>query len=421
MSRNLPISGRSNAIPAVPTPTGPLSRPALPDARVSAVSRSIMAAAVALLLASCSETREPEPTSPTLVPVSFGSIDGWKADDQWPALAAFRRSCGRIGKADGSRDWGIAGKVSAWQAICADLQYSQDARTFFENHFQAYEVHWGDEDTGLFTGYYEPLLHGSRQPDEHFNVPLHARPQDLVSVDLGRFSDEMKGRRIGGRVVNGKLEPYADRAAIDAGAIDDVARPLLWVDDPIAKFFLQIQGSGQVRLTDGSVVRVGYADQNGRPYRAIGRDLIDMGALTRENVSLQSIRDWLEAHPDQANDIMHRNASYVFFRELDDLAGESGPLGAGNVPLEPGRSLAVDRKFWSMGMPVWLDTTAPYPDGERPFRRLMIAQDTGGAIRGAIRGDVFWGAGDLAEYAAGHMKGRGRMLVLLPKSSAPSS
>ncbi|MEZ5825196.1 MAG: murein transglycosylase A [Geminicoccaceae bacterium] len=385
-------------------------------------ARNVLAALALLALAACSEPEKPvEPTAPTLEPVSFDALDGWDEDDISAALPAFSRSCARIEKMDSGKDWGIAGKVMHWQAVCADLAFAaSDPRSFFEDHFQPYRLHWGEEEDGLFTGYYEPLLHGSRTADARYSVPLHARPSDLVSVDLAAFSEDFKGRRIGGRIEGSRLVPYDDRAAIDSGAIDDVAPTLLWVDDAIDKFFLQIQGSGQVRLDNGEVIRVGYADQNGRPYRAIGRDLIEMGELTRENVSLQTIRAWLDAHPDEAGAIMHKNASYVFFRELDELAGESGPLGAGNVPLEPGRSLAVDRKFWPMGMPVWLETTAPFPDGEKPLKRLLIAQDTGGAIRGAIRGDVFWGAGDLAEHVAGHMKSRGRMTILLPKAAIPS-
>ncbi|MEZ5846127.1 MAG: murein transglycosylase A [Geminicoccaceae bacterium] len=391
--------------------------------RAKRLAALILAVPALVALAACGDTERTaeEPAAPVFEPVSFSEMDGWRDDDGMAeALRAFARSCERIAGMDAKRDWGLAGRVEHWQGVCADLAFAGDPRAYFETRFQAYRVLWGDEEDGLFTGYYEPLLHGSRTPDDHYSVPLHERPSDLVSVDLSAFSEDFKGRRVGGRIEGTRLVPYADRAAIDGGAIDDVAPTFLWVDDAVEKFFLQIQGSGQVRLEDGEVIRVGYADQNGRPYRAIGRDLIEMGELTRENVSLQTIRAWLETHPDRAEEIMHRNASYVFFRELDELAGESGPLGAGNVPLEPGRSLAVDRKFWPMGMPVWLDTTAPYPDGEHAFRRLMVAQDTGGAIRGAIRGDVFWGAGDLAEHVAGHMKSRGRMVVLLPKAATPS-
>ncbi|MDH3658972.1 MAG: MltA domain-containing protein, partial [Alphaproteobacteria bacterium] len=194
-----------------------------------------------------------------------------------------------------------------------------------------------------------------------------------------------------------------------------------WVDDEIDKFFLQIQGSGQVRLDDGTLLRVGYADQNGLPYRAIGRDLIEIGALTPENVSLQSIRKWLQDNPRRARKIMARNKSYIFFQENTELDPSDGPLGAQNVPLTAGRSLAVDPRHIPLGAPIWLDTTAPWPDGEQPLRRLMIAQDTGGAIKGAIRGDVFWGAGERAEAVAGHMKSKGRYIVLVPRAALRTS
>ena len=408
-----------------PTPIGCWSRPARPESRLMAGRWPVGGVLfgfllVCLLVTGCSKP-EPEDLSPRLIKTSFDELPGWRDDDPAPALRAFLRSCDKLAAAPAERDLGLAGSVGDWQAVCLHAREAKDARTFFETRMVPWRVRFGDEQKGLFTGYYEPLLYGSRELDARFDVPLRARPTDLVSVDLGAFDPEWKGRRLAGRVQDGVLRPYADRAAIDAGAIDDHSDTVLWVDDRIAKFFLQIQGSGQVRLVDGSVVRVGYAAQNGRPYRAIGRDLIEMGALTREEVSLQSIRRWLEDNPDRADALMHKNASYVFFRELDDLADASGPLGAQNVPLEPGRSLAVDRKFWAMGMPVWLDTTAPFPDGERPLRRLLVAQDTGGAIRGPIRGDVFWGAGDLAEHVAGHMKSRGRMVVLLPKVDEPAS
>ncbi len=278
----------------------------------------------------------------------------------------------------------------------------------------------GDRD-GLFTGYYEPLLQGARAPDAVHRYPLYRRPPDLVSVDLGQFDDEFKGRRIGGRVEDGRLVPFADRAAIDAGALAGRKLELLWVDDPVDRFFLEIQGSGQVRLPDGETVRVGYADQNGRPYRAIGKDLIESGAITREQMSMQAIRAWLDANPKQAPSLMARNPSYVFFTEITELAAESGPLGAQGVPLSPGRSLAVDRKFLPLGAPMWVDTVAPEPQGERPLQRLLVAQDTGGAIRGPVRGDVFWGAGPEAEHLAGHMKSPGRLFILLPRELSPTS
>jgi len=388
--------------------------------------------ALAGLLLGCAERKPPPPREPalSLAPVGFDGLPGWQEDDPSGALDAFRRSCGRLQRQDSGKalggSGGFAGKVADWLPACAAAQRvattADAARTFFQASFVPYRVTDRGQAEGLFTGYYEPLLNGARTNGGRYRHPLLKRPPDLVSVDLGRFAPELQGRRIAGRVADGRLVPYADRAAIERGALAGRGLELLWVDDPVDKFFLEIQGSGQVRLPDGSLVRVGYADQNGHAYRAIGKDLIELGAIPREQVSMQAIRAWLAAHPDQAPGMMAKNPSYVFFRELPaDLASAPGPQGAQGVPLTPGRSLAVDRKFLPLGAPVWLDATAPYPEGERPLRRLLVTQDTGGAIRGPVRGDVFWGAGPLAEHLAGHMKSAGRLFILLPRELAPTS
>lgn len=286
------------------------------------------------------------------------------------------------------------------------------ARAFFANNFRVFAIADRGKRDGLFTGYYEPELRGSRTPSDRFSVPIYRRPDDLVTVDLGAFNDEWRGRRLAGRVEDGRLKPYPTRADITSGALSDQGLELVWVDDPIGAFFLQVQGSGRVRLEEGGDLRIGYAATNGRPYRSIGREMIARGLMKREEVSLQSLRDWLKSHPDQATEILNANPSFVFFRELP----EDGPIGAQGVALTPGRSLAVDRAFMPLGVPVWLETT--YPDGVEeagtPLQRLLIAQDTGGAIKGIVRGDVFWGSGERAERIAGHMKQTGRYAVLLP-------
>jgi membrane-bound lytic murein transglycosylase A len=310
------------------------------------------------------------------------------------------------------REFGSAGR---WQAICREAAAAKPAdaaaaRRFFEDRFRPWRAANGDEAEGLFTGYYEPELRGSRTRQGPYTIPLMKRPPDLVTVDLGAFRDSLKGERIAGRIVDGALRPYADRAAIETGALDGRGLELLWVDDPVAAFFLHIQGSGRVVLPDGGAVRVGYAAQNGHRYFAVGRDLIERGAVAKEDMSLQAIRDWMRANPDEAPALMRRNPSYVFFREL---SGE-GPIGAQGAPLTPGRSLAVDPRFVPYGVPVWLDADHPLTD-DRPIRRLLVAQDTGGAIRGPVRGDLFWGAGAEAEAAAGRMKSRGGYYLLLPK------
>jgi membrane-bound lytic murein transglycosylase A len=400
--------------------------------QVFSVARLALALlAVASLTVACAERKEaPKAPALELVPVSFAALPGWEGDDVSEALPAFRASCAKLARrapeASLGGAGGFAGMVADWLPACKAAAASgtatpDAARAFFAAQFAPFQVTDHGEPEGLFTGYYEPLLRGSRTPDARFRYPLLKRPADLVSVDLGAFDPELAGRRIAGRVEQGRLVPYPARAAIEDGALEGRGLELLWVDDRIGKFFLEIQGSGQIRLSDGGLVRVGYADQNGHPYRAIGKDLIEMGVIPKDRMSMQAIRAWLEAHPDTAPEVMARNRSYVFFRELPELAGAPGPQGAQGVPLVPGRSLAVDRKFLPLGVPLWLDATAPYPEGERPLRRLVVAQDTGGAIRGPVRGDLFWGAGPLAEHLAGHMQSRGRLFVLLPKHLAPAS
>jgi membrane-bound lytic murein transglycosylase A len=230
---------------------------------------------------------------------------------------------------------------------------------------------------------------------------------------LGSFADDLKGRRIAGRVSNGNLVPYYDRSEIEHGALQGKRAELLYLADPVDAFFLQIQGSGRVTLPNGGLVRVTYAGQNGRPYVPIGRVLSASGDIPADQVSMQSIRAWLNAHPDHAADVMNQNPSYVFFRELPNSNQSEGPPGALGVPLTPGRSIAVDRGFIPLGAPVWIDTTDPL-DGSA-LQRLMVAQDLGGAIRGAVRADLFFGWDKQAAERAGKMRQKGQEYVLLPK------
>jgi membrane-bound lytic murein transglycosylase A len=397
----------------------------------SAERRAIGAAAI-LMLSACAAPApapSPEPTPELdLRATRFDELAGWSTDDPRGALAAFRISCARLDQGPADAPMGpieVLGRVGDWRPSCAAAgdpavtASANAARAFFEAWFSPYLVTDRGDAEGLFTGYFEPLLFGSRHEGGPYTVPLYRPPDDLLRIDLGRFNPELAGYAISGRIADGQFVPYHTRADIDGGALAGRDLELLWVDDPIDKFFLQIQGSGQVRLDDGELIRVGYAAQNGQPYRAIGRDLIEIGALERDEVSLQTIRAWLEAHPDMAQAIMDRNRSYVFFRENRELGPDDGPVGAQGVPLTAGRSLAVDRRFIPLGVPLWLDTTAPYPEGEGPLRRVMIAQDTGGAIKGVVRGDVFWGAGARAEAIAGRMKNPGHLVLLLPRSLVP--
>jgi len=358
-----------------------------------------------------------------LKPASFADLPGWRDDAIEEAVPALLRSCERIAALPDAAPIGeepFAGTAKDWREICAEASRlpsgdREGAKRFFENRFRPYAALNRHNPFGLFTGYYEALLNGSRKRGGKYTVPIYMRPPELVMVDLGRFRDELKGRRIAGKVVDGDLVPYPDRRQIDSGALAGRKLEIVWVDDPIDAFFLHVQGSGRVRLTDGSEMRIGYAAQNGHPYTAIGKELIARGALPREKVSMQSIRAWLDAHPDQLRSVLDKDASYIFFREIEG----DGPLGAEGVPLTPGRSLAVDLKYMPMGVPLWLVCGAPAPrEGEpnRKIERLMMAQDTGGAIQGPVRGDFFWGSGDEAESVAGRMKQRGRYWLLLPRA-----
>lgn len=391
--------------------------------------RGIAALGLILALASCAAPKPP-PDRLVLVPTGFADLRGWSEDRQGEALPALLKSCGtRLKFADTAPVGpnGIAGTVADWRQPCAaaatvDASDDGAARKFFETWFQPYRCNNNAVAEGLFTGYYEAELAGARMRGGAFQTPLRKRPPDLVMVELNDFAGELgdtrpdlKGVRIGGRVTNGRLKPYETRAQIEAGALDRLDLALLWVDDPVAAFFLEIQGSGRVTLPDGAVARVGYDGQNGWPYVAIGRVLVDRGLLDREGASMQGIRAWLAAHPDQAKGIMDENRSYVFFRELTG----DGPLGSEGVVLTPGRSLAVDRSFLPLGAPIWLDAS----DTASQIRRLLVAQDSGGAIRGPVRGDVFWGHGSEAEQRAGGQRARGSDYILLPKTVtvAPTS
>lgn len=368
-----------------------------------------------LFVSACAGVPDEEtPAKLVLKPAEFSDLPGWGNDNLQTFIPAFTKSCERILKAPAEKQFGAleqSGTYADWKPACRSFLNvrPEKLKTFIETRFTPYQVFADNEEQGLFTGYYEASLKGSRTQGGPYQTPLYARPDDLVMVQLGEFREHLKGERIAGRVIDGKLKPYENRTQIVNGKWPHNDKVLVWVDDPIDAFFVQIQGSGVVELTDGSAMRIGYAGQNGHVYYAIGRELIEREELTRENVSMQAIRDWLAANPGQADEIMNTNASYVFFRELE----KEGPLGGEGVALTPGRSLAIDRSLLSYGMPVWTDIEAPI-EGANQIRRLMVAQDTGGAIRGPVRGDVFWGYGARAEALAGPMKSKGQYWVLLP-------
>jgi len=358
----------------------------------------------------CPGAQPPVPSVKTLEPVAWEDLPGWSADDVDAAWQAFLRSCGKLNA------------QPAWRASCKLAEQrteGQGARAFFESQFMPYRVaHANGDVQGLATGYYEPLLRGSRQKQPPYRHPIYAVPPDLLVVDLGDMHPELKNLRLRGRLEGRRIVPYYPRADIERGLPALAGKELLWVDDPVDLFFLQIQGSGRVRLPDGETVRIGYADQNGQPYKSIGRYLVQQGELKLEQASMQGIKAWGAAHPEKLEDLLNRNPSYVFFRELPAPAGgtstgEPGPMGALGVPLTPERSIAVDRRYIPLGAPVYLATT--WPGSDRPLERLVLAQDTGGAIRGAVRADFFWGFGAEAGAQAGRMRQNARMWVLLPR------
>ncbi len=388
-------------------------------------------------LASCAPMDKKEPSEKNLYlkTSSFQALPNWNNDQIDHTLIAFEKSCELILKRDPNATFssklGYAGINKDWQKPCHSLnrmppQNANEARIFFETYFTPYQMHAESDKNGLFTGYYEASLKGSKTKHGVYQTPLLKKPDDLVMVDLGDFRDDLKGRRIAGRVIDTRLKPFEDRAEIIQGALNEDELALVYVDDPIGAFFLQIQGSGRIDLDDGTTMRVGYAGQNGHPYHAIGRTLVEEGHLKKEEVSLKSIDAWLRANPDEAMRIKNTNPSYIFFRELDS----EGPIGGSGLPLTPGRSMAIDYTKIPYHAPIFIDVEMPKPDSlsaqelsrtPNRIQRLVVAQDTGGAIRGPVRGDFFWGHGQKAELFAGAMKSDGQSWLFLPKTVSLSS
>ena len=397
------------------------------------VPLSAVAIAIALALAACTSTPlppeqgkgppvqpqpQPQPQPPAqpvppakpaalqLVPASFAVLPGWEKDDLRAAWPAFTSSCS------------VLIKQATWKEACTvarsvNASDEKAIRTFFETFMEPNQVIAPDGATdGLVTGYYEPLLHGSRKKGGAYQTPLYKVPDDMVTIDLAGVYPELKGMRLRGKVVGKKVIPYSTRADIESASFS--GKELLWVDDPVESFFLQVQGSGRVQLSDsGETVRVAYADQNGHPYKSIGKYLVEKGELTVEQASAQGIKAWVAGHPTRMQELFNVNPSYVFFKEERLPDPKVGPKGSLGVPLTPQRSVAIDATQLPQGAPVFLSTTMPNSD--IPLQRLVMAQDTGGAIRGAIRVDYFFGFGAEAAENAGRMKQRGNVWVLLPK------
>ena len=349
---------------------------------------------------------EPKATAIARRAGAIAEMPGFADADLTSALAAFRASCPALQRRTDASGLTQAGD---WTTPCAAAASASDARAFFASALVPVAI--GDG-RGLDTGYYEPELAASRDAAPGFATPIYRRPPDLVDLDLGRFDASLTGKHIRGRVAGGTLVPYYDRAEIDAGALAGRGLELAWAADPFAAFFLEIQGSGRLKLPDGTVLRVGYDGQNGHAYTGIGRLLRDRGALGAGQATMAGIIDWLRAHPADAPDILHANRSKVFFKVLATPAA-LGPPGALGIPLTARVSVAADPAFVPLGAPLWLDTTV----AGAPFRGVVVAQDTGGAIKGANRLDLFWGTGDAAGEVAGGITATGQVTLLLPPAA----
>ncbi len=378
-----------------------------------------LALGLSVLLAACAAPSTPPVAQPPQAGVQLPAppyavskwemLPDWQTLDLAPSWPALLQSC-RVLK-----------NKPNWQEICARAEQlgTEDSavlRTFYEEWFTPYQVFNPDgSEQGMITGYYEPLLKGSRVKTQRFRYPLYAAPDDLLTIDLGKAYPQLKDLRLRGRLQGKRVVPYYSRAEIDGGTGAFKGRELYWVENEVELFFLQIQGSGRIELADGAQIKVGYAEQNGHPYVSIGRKLVEMGELKLEEASMQGIKAWAEKTPDKLTALLAQNPSYVFFRELPDNL--SAPLGALGVPLTNEYSIAIDPRTIPLGAPVFLATT--YPNDSAPLNRLMLAQDTGGAIKGAVRADFFWGFGELAGVQAGKMKQQGRLWVLFPKGGEP--
>ena len=347
--------------------------------------------------------------SRTLQPAAWSDLPGWSEDDVAAAWPGFLQSC---------RGMASKPRGPGWKRVCdlAKANNGSNPRQFFEANLKPYAILAADgSSNGLVTGYYEPLLRGSRNLVNGFEQPVRGVPDDMLTIDLSAVFPELKDKRVRGRLEGNKVLPYWSRSEINARGDKLPSRTLLYVDDAVELFFLQVQGSGRVKLADGSMVRLNYADQNGHPYQSIGKVLIERGELKLEEASMQGIQAWARANPARLNELLNANPSYVFFREAPN--SKDGPQGALGVPLVAERSIAIDPRSVPLGAPVFLATTRP--NSSKAMNRLVMAQDTGGAIKGAVRADFFWGFGKEAGEQAGRMKQSGRMWILLPVDLAP--
>jgi membrane-bound lytic murein transglycosylase A len=360
-----------------------------------------------------------------LEPIAFADIEGWASDDHAEAFAAFLASCSAIRKSSEKDRKGRPRLYNALHETCGRAVSALPldearARTFFEDNFRAYRIARLGEREGFITGYYEPVVDGARLPSDVFNVPLYRRPPDMIMTRLRKHRGP-KGKWTWSRI-RAKAASYYDRAQIEDGALAGRGLEICYLKSEIDAFFAQVQGSVRVRLEDGSVIRLNYDSSNGHPYTSIGRFLVDRGIISREDISMQTLRQWMEDHPDEGRKLRRENKSYVFFRETA-LQDHDEAVGAQGLSLTAGRSIAVDRNIHVYGTPFFLDAVLPIAS-DRPdtnFRRLMIAQDTGGAIVGPARADIYLGTGEDAARPAGRFKQFGQFVMLIPKELSPAA
>jgi membrane-bound lytic murein transglycosylase A len=351
--------------------------------------------------------------------VQWSDLDGWAADDHAAAFAAFRASCVSIGRrpARDERPLRAALRAACQRVAAIKTPTADEARAFFEEKFRAVRIAKLGEASGLLTGYYEPIVEGSRFPSPEFYTPLYRRPRDLLVAGQKPGSGPFPNRASVVRLnANKQPEPYYDRLAIENGALDGQRLEICWIRDPFDAMSIQIQGSARVILEDGTTLRVNYDAHNGHSYTAVGRILIERNLVAREEMSMDRIRRWMQANPDQAKELRGTNRSYVFFR-VTGLSNDNEPAGAQGIPLTPGRSIAVDRVH-VYGTPFFIEAELPI-ESARPvtkFRRLMVAQDTGSAIIGPARADLYFGAGDDAGRIAGRIRQQGRFTMLIPRA-----
>ena len=387
----------------------PIASASAQQSEVTAGSAPIESAAKPIASVPIEPLPAPTPQEDVSIAAGLGLVRGPEItelgiaeEDASAAFASFKTSCPSLVR---RKDISGLTEGADWVEACdAAKSWEGNSIDFFSTYLDAVQV--GDGKS-FVTGYFEPEIEGSRKKIKGFDVPVYARPKDLIDVDLGQFNDDLEGKRVRGRVVGNSLKLYDDRGAIDDGALEGRGLEIAWAKDPVDFFFLQIQGSGRLRAPDGSITRIGYASQNGRDYVGIGRLMKDRGLLGPGESSLQGITAWLRRNPEEGRKIMHENKSYIFFQELTG----PGPLGAMGHPVVGESSVAADPKFTPLGAPVWLSMDRAEPNG------LWIAQDTGGAIKGANRFDSFWGAGARAKAVAGGMAARGSALLFLPKVS----